>query len=220
MALKTCRECGHKVSSEAKVCPNCGVKEPYQSPVRGLIFIAIVIIAIYKGCSDDGSSASNSYHSNDVASNSYYSDDVASSNAPTSQPFISPDVAKLKRASPVNLPPASTTPFTAIQVCKAAIAGMFGRDISSMKAAKTGTKGVYTISYRRPSDNQKFSFDCKLSDDNVIWRESGQSSDRWNGVGNVEYNVVYAVKNSTLTITELHAGLDDVTYKFSMKDFQ
>ncbi|HFV6419041.1 TPA: zinc ribbon domain-containing protein, partial [Escherichia coli] len=26
MALKTCRECGHKVSSEAKVCPNCGVK--------------------------------------------------------------------------------------------------------------------------------------------------------------------------------------------------
>ncbi|EHT7642833.1 hypothetical protein KXR21_005086, partial [Escherichia coli] len=163
MALKTCRECGHKVSSEAKVCPNCGVKEPYQSPVRGLIFIAIVIIAIYKGCSDDGSSASNSYHSNDVAS----------SNAPTSQPFISPDVAKLKRASPVNLPPASTTPFTAIQVCKAAIAGMFGRDISSMKAAKTGTKGVYTISYRRPSDNQKFSFDCKLSDDNVIWRESG-----------------------------------------------
>ena len=127
MALKTCRECGHKVSSEAKVCPNCGVKEPYQSPVRGLIFIAIVIIAIYKGCSDDGSSA---------------------------------------------------------------------------------------------SDNQKFSFDCKLSDDNVIWRESGQSTDRWNGVGNVEYNVVYAVKNSTLTITELHAGLDDVTYKFSMKDFQ
>ncbi|HHL4258728.1 TPA: hypothetical protein ACQ7WL_005021, partial [Escherichia coli] len=196
MALKTCRECGHKVSSEAKVCPNCGVKEPYQSPVRGLIFIAIVIIAIYKGCSDDGSSTSNSYHS----------DDIASSNAPTSQPFVSSDVVKLKRASPVNLPPASTTPFTAIQVCKAAIAGMFGRDISSMKAAKTGTKGVYTISYRRPSDNQKFSFDCKLSDDNVIWRESGQSTDRWNGVGNVEYNVVYAVKNSTLTITELHAG--------------
>lgn len=210
MALKTCRECGHKVSSEAKICPNCGVKEPYQSPVRGLIFIGIVIIAIYKGCSDGGSSTSNSYHS----------DDVASSNAPTSQPFISPDVAKLKRASPVNLPPASTTPFTAIQVCKAAIAGMFGEDVSIMKAAKTGTKGVYTISYRRPSDNQKFSLDCKLSDDNVIWRESGQSSDRWNGVGNVEYNVVYAVKNSTLTITELHAGLDDVTYKFSMKDFQ
>lgn len=210
MALKTCREYGHKVSSEAKVCPNCGVKEPYQSPVRGLIFIAIVIIAIYKGCSDDGSSTSNSYHS----------DDIASSNAPTSQPFVSSDVVKLKRASPVNLPPASTTPFTAIQVCKAAIAGMFGRDISSMKAAKTGTKGIYTISYRRPSDNQKFSFDCKLSDDNVIWRESGQSTDRWNGVGNVEYNVVYAVKNSTLTITELHAGLDDVTYKFSMKDFQ
>ncbi|MBF2746846.1 hypothetical protein ISN41_01860 [Enterobacter bugandensis] len=97
---------------------------------------------------------------------------------------------------------------------------MFGRDISSIKTAKTGTTGVYTVSYRRPSDNQRFSYDCKLSDDNVIWRESGQSSERWNGVGNVEFNVVFTVKDRTLAITELHADSDDVTYKFSKKDFR
>lgn len=210
MAMKSCRECGQRVSSEAKVCPGCGVKKPYQSPVRGLIFIGIVVIAIYKGCSGEGSSTGNSYYSNDVAS----------SNAPTSQPFVSPDVVKIKKASPVNLSPASTTPFTAAQVCRATIAGMFGRDISSIKTAKTGATGVYTVSYRRPSDNKRFSYDCKLSDDNVIWRESGQSSERWNGVGNVEFNVAYVVKDSTLTITELHADSDDVTYKFSIKHFR
>lgn len=210
MAMKSCRECGHKVSSEAKICPGGGVKKPYQSPVRGLIFIGIVAIAIYKGCSGEGSSTGNSYYSNDVAS----------SNAPTSQPFVSPDVVKIKKASPVNLSPASTALFTAAQVCKATIAGMFGRNIGSIKTVKTGTNGVYTISYRRPSDNQRFSYDCKLSDDNVIWRETGQSSERWHGVGNVEFNVVYAVKDSTLMITELHADSDDVMYKFSIKDFR
>ncbi|HHG9064944.1 TPA: hypothetical protein ACPYW1_002552 [Citrobacter freundii] len=210
MAMKTCRECGQKVSSEAKICPGCGVKKPYQSPVRGFIFIGIVVIAIYKGCSGEGSRTGNSYHSNDVAS----------SNAPTSQPFVSPDVVKVKKTSPVNLSPANTGPFSVAQVCKATIAGIFGHDIGSMKTAKTGTKGVSTISYRRPSDNQRFSYDCKLSDDNVIWRESGQSTNRWRGVGNVEFNVVYAVQDSTLTITELHADSDDVTYRFSIKDFR
>ncbi|WP_407057088.1 hypothetical protein [Citrobacter freundii] len=28
--MRSCRECGQKVSSEAKVCPGCGVKKPYQ----------------------------------------------------------------------------------------------------------------------------------------------------------------------------------------------
>lgn len=209
MAMKSCRECGKPVSSAAKVCPVCGIKEPYQSPVRGFIFIAIVVIAIFKGCSSGGSS-DNSYHSNDVAN----------SNAPISQSFVSPDVVKLRRASPVNLSPAATTPFTAAQVCKAAIAGMFGRKINIIKATNAKIAGVFTLSYRRPLYGQRFSFDCKLSDNNVIWRESGQSSARWDGSGNVEYNVVFAVINTSLTITELHADSDDVIYKFAMKDFR
>lgn len=210
MAIKSCRECGQKVSSEAKVCPGCGVKKPYQSPVRGLIFIGIIVIAVFKGCSSEGGSSGNSYHSNDVANSS----------VPTSQPFVSPDIVSVKKASPANMSPASTVPFTTAQVCKATIAGMFGHAVGSIKAAKAGTNGVFTISYRRPSDGQSFSFDCKLSDDNVIWRESGKSSNRWNGTGNVEFNVVFTVKDTTLAITELHADSDDVTYKFSKKDFR
>lgn len=92
------------------------------------------------------------------------------------------------------------------------------------QVAKTKTAGVFTVSYIRPSDNQRFSFDCKLSDDNVIWKESGQSSNRWQGTGNVEFNVefnvVFMVRDDELTVKELHTDSDDVTYKFGMKDFR
>jgi hypothetical protein len=209
MSMKSCRECGQKVSSEARVCPGCGVKKPYQSPVRGFIFIGCVAFVLFKSCSGGGSSG-NSYHSNDVVNDS----------APISRPLISPDTTKVKKVAPANLAPAATVPFTSAQVCKATIAGMFGRKVGSIKTAKTGEAGVFTLSYRRPSDGQHFSFDCKLSGDNVIWRESGQSSQRWNGSGNVEFNVVFTVKDTVLTITELHADSDDITYKFTIKDFK
>ena len=88
------------------------------------------------------------------------------------------------------------------------------------QVAKTKTAGVFTVSYMRPSDNQRFSFNCKLSDDNVIWTESGQSSNRWRGTSNVEFNVVFMVRYDELTVKELHADSDDVTYKFRMKDFR
>jgi hypothetical protein len=127
MAMRSYRECGQKVSSEAKVCPGCGVKKPYQSPVRGFIFLGIIAIAIYKGCSGGGSENSG---------NSYYSNDVASNDAPTSQPFVAPEAVKVKKAASVNLMPASTTPFTQSQVCKAAIAGMLILPSNSGHAAK------------------------------------------------------------------------------------
>ena len=31
MPLKACRECGHSVSREAKVCPGCGIDTPGKS---------------------------------------------------------------------------------------------------------------------------------------------------------------------------------------------
>ncbi|WP_249687457.1 zinc ribbon domain-containing protein [Pectobacterium polaris] len=204
MAMKSCRECGHGVSSDAKTCPNCGVKKPYESPVRGFIFIAIVIFAVIKGCSgsSDKSSASKTA-------------DVPASNAPTST-----NVAKVKSAAPVNMAASITKPFSDMQVCKATISGMFGRNLNTIKVEKTKILDVFKVSYRRPSDNQRFSFDCKLSGNNVIWVESGQTSNRWNGIGNVEFNVEFTVNNSELRVTELYANSDNVSYKYTMKDFQ
>ena len=33
MALAPCRECGREISSEALVCPHCGVAAPYAKPI-------------------------------------------------------------------------------------------------------------------------------------------------------------------------------------------
>jgi hypothetical protein len=35
MALKPCRECGAQVSTEAEVCPHCGVRAPTADPLAG-----------------------------------------------------------------------------------------------------------------------------------------------------------------------------------------
>ena len=50
MPLVTCRECGHKVSSEANSCPSCGAPSPKRSgisrPVLVLGIIALVMLLI------------------------------------------------------------------------------------------------------------------------------------------------------------------------------
>lgn len=42
MAMKKCRECRQAVSSSAKVCPHCGIKDPYASP-KGLIKLLLLV---------------------------------------------------------------------------------------------------------------------------------------------------------------------------------
>lgn len=53
MALTKCKECGHEVASNAKTCPNCGVKYPgFALGWIGLI-IFFVLILIIIGAIDD-----------------------------------------------------------------------------------------------------------------------------------------------------------------------
>jgi hypothetical protein len=42
MALKSCRECGTAVSTEAKSCPSCGAKSPTRRPVNKLALVGAV----------------------------------------------------------------------------------------------------------------------------------------------------------------------------------
>lgn len=51
MALVKCKECGEKVSTKAKTCPNCGAKAPKKTSLFTwivLIFIVFVIYAVSK----------------------------------------------------------------------------------------------------------------------------------------------------------------------------
>lgn len=180
MAMKKCRECGHSVSSSAKMCPSCGVKKPYISPLKGVFLLAVIGWTGWIAFTDDKSSGSN--HTSTESASASMGD------------------IRLKTAVPVNLAPASTTPFTAAQICKAAISGMFGREVNTIKAAKANQAGVFKISYRRPSDGNQYSFDCKLSGNNVIWTETGQTSNRWNGSGSVEFNVEFAIKDNVFVV--------------------
>jgi hypothetical protein len=43
MAMAKCRECGREVSSQAKTCPNCGVKRP----AAGISKLSIGVLVIF-----------------------------------------------------------------------------------------------------------------------------------------------------------------------------
>src|SRR5437868_3445224 len=45
MALKKCRECGKEISSSAKVCPNCGKKNPTANTAAGCFGLVIIVSA-------------------------------------------------------------------------------------------------------------------------------------------------------------------------------
>jgi|LSQX01.3.fsa_nt_gb RNA polymerase subunit RPABC4/transcription elongation factor Spt4 len=59
MALKPCKGCSKEVSTKAKTCPNCGIKNPGGSAknkfvrVFGLIVIVLVAIAVFGGDSEE-----------------------------------------------------------------------------------------------------------------------------------------------------------------------
>jgi hypothetical protein len=42
MSLITCRECGAKVSSEAKACPSCGAKPKKPAGLAGIVLVLII----------------------------------------------------------------------------------------------------------------------------------------------------------------------------------
>ena len=61
MALIECKECGHKVSDEAKTCPSCGVKVPQPPGRLKVLFWGLVIIFTLKAIFGGGESSHSSY---------------------------------------------------------------------------------------------------------------------------------------------------------------
>jgi hypothetical protein len=46
MALRPCKECKKEISSEAKVCPNCGKKQETGGGI-GCLGVIIVLVVLY-----------------------------------------------------------------------------------------------------------------------------------------------------------------------------
>jgi hypothetical protein len=62
MALKKCKECGKEVSTSAKTCPHCGVKDPgvgAKEKLIGFIILLLIIggIGFYFSGDDDANSS-------------------------------------------------------------------------------------------------------------------------------------------------------------------
>lgn len=61
MALKSCRECGKEVSTEAKTCPHCGVEKPTtpqptaKDTITGLVFLVLVVAGALTMCGESDS---------------------------------------------------------------------------------------------------------------------------------------------------------------------
>jgi RNA polymerase subunit RPABC4/transcription elongation factor Spt4 len=49
MALVKCKECGEKVSTKSKACPNCGAKPPKKTSFVTWGVLIIILIALYGG---------------------------------------------------------------------------------------------------------------------------------------------------------------------------
>lgn len=58
MAMTECKECKQEISTKAKTCPNCGVKDP-GTKASDVIVLAVIILGISMCSSDDEPSTSN-----------------------------------------------------------------------------------------------------------------------------------------------------------------
>lgn len=47
MALVSCKECGEKVSTKAKNCPNCGAKAPKKTSLFTWLVVALIVFGVY-----------------------------------------------------------------------------------------------------------------------------------------------------------------------------
>ena len=84
MALKPCRECSHKISTEANSCPNCGAKNPTGSRISakqgclgclGLIVLMVIMTSLINTCGS-GSTPSSSVMSHSRVNPSVNPDSV------------------------------------------------------------------------------------------------------------------------------------------------
>ncbi len=68
--------------------------------------------------------------------------------------------------------PEPSKPLTASElasVCKAGIAETFGQPIAIMKIV-SNEAGIVRVRYNRPSDNKRWTNDCRVEGNRVIWR--------------------------------------------------
>lgn len=200
MALKNCRECNTQVSSEARICPNCGIKKPYLSRIKSIVFLLVIAGVVYSKINSDSNVLDNPI-----------------ALKPSLNTFSAPDV---------NVPANKVKPFTLYQVCRAGIAMIMGRETDTVKVSPSPSALVVLVSYKRPDDGKNFSYQCKLSGNFIIWSEAGVSTNRWEGKGEIDSLLTYTLNTnnvktkdgfgSTLIIEEKYSDKSQIKKEFTL----
>lgn len=189
MAVIKCAECGGQVSTSAKSCPGCGASpKKYKKSSSSLTTVLLWIVGIGIVASIFGGGERG----------------VESAGG---RAVVTPKPAAAVQSTSVAAPsvPAST-------ICKAAIATVMGRPVSTIVA--TGQGGEVALSYVRADDGSTWKYKCKLEGDRAVWAAEGG---RWrthpdDGV------VRYTVGASSLTVTESYGGSVAVSKQFKLAE--
>ena len=106
MALIKCKECGEKVSTKAKSCPNCGAKPQKKTSIITWAVLALILFVVYGGWQTESNTTSKQIKATDeqrvVAAKAQVvagDNSSSASAAKTSAPAVSAAVEKPKAPS-------------------------------------------------------------------------------------------------------------------------
>lgn len=155
MALKSCKECNHQISTSAKTCPNCGYKT---APLIGGGWITIIVFILIFAFIGAGKSPEEAVESAAEATN---------------------DEVLTKRSSE---PSQSDLDYQAKGACilaiKANLHDPSSAEIYSNDAYIENQNGIYTVQMKVRATNgfgaKRLSvFECKLMQNNDTWLTMG-----------------------------------------------
>jgi len=96
----------------------------------------------------------------------------------------------------VQSPQTSAPTFSVLQVCKAGIGLLMGRDPAAMEGRESA--GMATFSYVRKDDGTKWSYRCRLDGDRIVW---ASDTGRWR-THPLDEVIRYMVDDGKLVVTE------------------
>ncbi len=109
----------------------------------------------------------------------------------------------------------SESPFTREMICRAAIATIFARDVSTIAVDRV-VENVVWLSYVRPSDGSRWVNRCRLDGSRVIW---ASETGRWRNLK--EDSVITFLKTrSALRIRERFPDGESVLKDFKVTDLR
>ncbi|UOO89158.1 hypothetical protein LVJ82_17205 [Vitreoscilla massiliensis] len=116
-------------------------------------------------------------------------------------------------------PPVVSKPvFSDIEICKATNAILFGRDVKIMKVANEKDLIIY---YLRPNDNSKWSNQCKIEGNSIVWRsvQPDGSFGRWRTDAEDE-KLSFVIEGDKITITKQYSDGSNSAKTYQKKQFK